>query len=321
MVLTARTVEARPDTGNRIALHLGQRMEEVAPPFFLISTFSIAAAKTYSPVRLAGKTGDREGNREIQTYTLSSRPARPNANGPLVDSAATTFLAKIEMRAIDDVRPNSRNARTHSKKQIRQIAKSVKRFGFINPILVDGSGMVLAGHGRLEAARLLGITQVPVVVITHLSDAEKRAYVLADNKLAENAGWDRAMLAVELGDLAVMLPEIDLDIGITGFSTGELDSLLLDHAATNAIRSTLSNSQKTVLSPQGVAIFGRCDRASGHRVLCGDARSGGRYGEAQQRRYCCDGHHRSALQCPSQRTCWRARQDHSMPSSPLRQAR
>ena len=178
------------------------------------------------------------------------------------------------MRAIDDARPNSRNVRTHSKKQLGQIATSVEKFGFLNPILVDETGMVLAGHGRLEAARLLGISQVPVVVITHLSDAEKRAYVLADNKLAENAGWDREMLAIELGDLAVMLPDINLDIGITGFSAGELDSLLLDHAADerDPVDTVEFQKDRPVTSKRGDLWQMRQRR--GHRLLCGDARSG-----------------------------------------------
>ena len=209
----------------------------------------------------------------ISKYTRSSGPAGPKAKGPLVDSAATAFLAKIEMRAIDDVRPNSRNARTHSKKQIRQIARSVRRFGFLNPILADETGTVLAGHGRLEAARLLGILQVPVVAIAHLSDTDKRAYVIADNKLAENAGWDREMLAIELGELAVILPEIDLDIGITGFATGELDSLLLDHAADerDPADSVEFPKDRPVTSRHGD--LWQMRQQSGHRLLCGDARS------------------------------------------------
>ena len=192
--------------------------------------------------------------RRQPTTGIESHPDRAHStNDP------TRFTPNMSYVDIGTLRSNPRNARTHSKKQIRQIAKSFKQFGFLNPILVDETGMVLAGHGRLEAARLLGSIKVPVVAIAHLSDAEKRAYVIADNKLAENAGWDREMLAIELGELAVMLPEIDLDIGITGFSTGELDSLLLDHAD----RRTRSGRhgripKKTVLSLRDVAIFGRC---------------------------------------------------------------
>ena len=111
--------------------------------------------------------------------------------------------------------------------------RSIRQFGFTNPILIDGNAIVLAGHGRLAAARLLGIDQVPVIRLDHLTDAEKRAYVLADNKIALNAGWDSEMLAVELGDLATEFEDLDVsfDLEITGFSTGEVDQLLLDHEA------------------------------------------------------------------------------------------
>ena len=169
---------------------------------------------------------------------MSKNPTllKANRRSTLASAAASTAIkiqSKIEMRPIESIKPNPRNARTHSKKQIKQIARSKKQFGFINPIIIDESGMVLAGHGRLEAARLLGLKEVPVVEISHLSEIEKRAYVLADNKVAENAGWDRQVLAAEIGDLAVVLPElsIDLDVSITGFSPGEIDSILHDHAA------------------------------------------------------------------------------------------
>ena len=119
----------------------------------------------------------------------------------------------IEYRAIVELRPYDHNARTHSKKQIRQIADSIERFGFTNPILVTDDAGVIAGHGRLEAARLLGMRQVPTVKLSHLSEAERRAYVLADNKLALNAGWDREILAIELQALV----DLEFDVEITGF--------------------------------------------------------------------------------------------------------
>ena len=98
---------------------------------------------------------------------------------------------QIVQKPIQELRPYPNNARTHSKKQITQIAKSISKFGFCNPVLVDDSGQILAGHGRVEAAKLLGIDTVPTCRLSHLSDAEKCAYVLADNRLAERAGWDR----------------------------------------------------------------------------------------------------------------------------------
>ena len=126
--------------------------------------------------------------------------------------------------AIDRLKPWPRNARTHSKKQLRQIADSIDRFGFTNPILIDASNTILAGHGRVEAARLLGLAEVPCVRLEHMSAEEKRAYVLADNKLALNAGWDEEILAEELKELLAV--DLDFDIGLTGFTVAEIDSLV-----------------------------------------------------------------------------------------------
>lgn len=131
---------------------------------------------------------------------------------------------RIEYRAPDQLKPYPRNARTHSKKQIRQIAESIRQFGFTNPVLIDPEGMILAGHGRAEAARLLDLPSVPCVRIDHMSPEQKRAYILADNKLAQNAGWDEEILAKELQFL--LEAEIDLDIGVIGFEAHEIDFLI-----------------------------------------------------------------------------------------------
>ena len=122
---------------------------------------------------------------------------------------------QIEHVAPQSLRPYAGNARIHSKKQIKQIARSIERFGFTNPILVSNDREVIAGHGRLRAAQQLGLTSVPIVVLATMSEGDRRAYVLADNKLAENAGWDRDILAIELQGL------LDLkfdDPELTGFS-------------------------------------------------------------------------------------------------------
>ena len=124
---------------------------------------------------------------------------------------------KIEYTPVRELRPHPNNARTHSKKQIRQIAKSIH---FCNPVLVDDAKQIIAGHGRVEAAKLLSIDAVPTVRLSHLSEADKRAYVLADNKLAEKAGWDRELLAIELQGLI----ELDVDIELTGFEMAEIDA-------------------------------------------------------------------------------------------------
>ena len=137
---------------------------------------------------------------------------------------ATARELKVEPRLIASLKPNPRNARTHSKKQICQIAESIRVFGFTNPVLIDQDGAILAGHGRVAAARQLGWTEVPTIELSAMSEAQKRAYVLADNKLALNAGWDEELLALELGELASL--ELDFDLTLTGFEMAEIDLLI-----------------------------------------------------------------------------------------------
>src|SRR5688572_14094277 len=124
---------------------------------------------------------------------------------------------QIDYIPVDTLQPYAGNARTHSTKQVRKIAKSIKAFGFTNPILADDKFTVIAGHGRLAAAKLLKMPTVPVVRLSHLSEAQVRAYVLADNKLALDAGWDREMLSIELQGLI----DLDFEIELTGFDTAE----------------------------------------------------------------------------------------------------
>ena len=137
-------------------------------------------------------------------------------------------VRQVAYVSVDRLRAHPKNARTHAAKQIRQIANSIKRFGFTNPILVDEDNAVLAGHGRLAAAKLLGLREVPTLLVAGLTEAHKRAYLLADNKLAEKAGWDRPALAIELNNLTPLLEESGLDISLTGFEAVEIDSLLGD---------------------------------------------------------------------------------------------
>ena len=131
----------------------------------------------------------------------------------------------MEKVKIADLKPYPKNARTHSPKQIRQIAKSIKEFGFTNPVLIDKDNCILAGHGRVEAAKLAGLTEVPAVVISHLTPAQKKAYILADNRLAELSGWDKNILKVELEELQ-SIEDGDFDLTLTGFETPEIDVLL-----------------------------------------------------------------------------------------------
>ena len=130
----------------------------------------------------------------------------------------------IETVALECLKPNPRNARTHSKRQLKLIADSVKTFGFVNPILIDKDGMIIAGHGRLTAARRLCMTEVPALRIEHLSDDEIRAYVLADNQLATLAGWDDDILAIELQHLTEVV--VDVDVTVTGFEMPAIDLII-----------------------------------------------------------------------------------------------
>lgn len=138
-------------------------------------------------------------------------------------SPRTTPLS-IVYRPIGDLRPDPRNARTHPKKQIDQIAASIRSFGFTNPVLIDPDGGVIAGHGRLLAARRLEMEEVPTVTLSGLGDAQVRALRIADNKIALGAGWDLELLRLELGDLSAL--DVDIDLSLTGFSTGEIDVIL-----------------------------------------------------------------------------------------------
>src|SRR6266705_1537935 len=131
---------------------------------------------------------------------------------------------KIDYMRVCELRPYPNNARTHSKKQVRQIANSIAKFGFCNPVLIDDDKQIIAGYGRVEVAKLLGIAAVPTCRLSHLSEADKRAYILADNKLAEKAGWDKELLAIELQGLI----DLDFEIELTGFEMPEIDLILED---------------------------------------------------------------------------------------------
>jgi DNA modification methylase len=176
-------------------------------------------------------------------------------------------VSQVESVSLDKLRPNGRNARTHSKKQIRQIAESIKRFGWTYPILADEQGNILAGHGRFKAAETLGRREVPVITIAGLSDTEKRALGLADNKIAENAGWDRAVLATELGELATLLPECNLDLEITGFEPAEIDGLMGDLVD----REDDPADEMPAVVGEPVSRIGDKWHLGQHRLLCGDA--------------------------------------------------
>ncbi len=186
------------------------------------------------------------------------------------------FTPTIERVCVQSLKPYPRNARRHSRAQIKQIAASIERFGFSNPVLIADDNEIVAGHGRVAAAKLLGIDMVPAVRLSHLTEAERRAYVIADNKLALNAGWDRELLAIELQGLV----DLDFEVELTGFSLAEVD-IVLDEAQESAPDGTDASVEDTiptyrhdrpaVTRPGDLWILGR------HKLICGDARKAGAY--------------------------------------------
>jgi DNA modification methylase len=169
----------------------------------------------------------------------------------------------VSYRAVKDLVPDPRNARSHPKRQIEQIIASIRAFGFTNPILVDSDNSIIAGHGRLYAARSMGLAHVPTIVISGLNDTQKRALRLADNKIALNAGWDLELLKVELTELSSL--DIDFDVSLTGFSQGEIDVLLDDSSdADDELIPAIPKKPRT--KPGDIWMLGK------HRVGCGDGR-------------------------------------------------
>lgn len=172
---------------------------------------------------------------------------------------------QIVVRRVEDLMPYARNARTHSDSQVEQLAQSIREFGFTNPVLVDGEGGIIAGHGRVMAAKKLGMNTVPTIRVDWLNDAQRRAYILADNKLALNAGWDEAMLAQELDELRVD----GFDLGMTGFSTREIDELLAsldgDHVGMTEDDAVPEVQAEAISQPGDIWNLGD------HVLMCGDS--------------------------------------------------
>ncbi len=173
---------------------------------------------------------------------------------------------QIEMMDAAKLVPYARNARTHSEDQIAQIAASIAEFGFTNPILIGGDAVIIAGHGRLMAAQKLGLAEVPVIVLDHLTEAQRRALVIADNRIAENAGWDEELLRAELESLR----EIDFDLDLIGFSEAELDALLGDF---DASEDGAVDGEDEVPEPpvEPISRPGDLWIMGNHRLLCGDS--------------------------------------------------
>lgn len=181
------------------------------------------------------------------------------------------FSAGIVRRNIDSLKPWARNARTHSKRQIKLLARSIEEFGFTVPVLIDEKDNVLAGHGRLEASRSIGLQEVPTLRVDHLTEAQKRAYVIADNRIAEQAGWDEDMLLLEFADLSADLSAdaSGIDLGVTGFAMGEID-LMFDrkHAVDDSEVDVVplpERDETAVTEPGSVWQLGD------HLILCGSS--------------------------------------------------
>lgn len=193
---------------------------------------------------------------------LAWRPRRRGNFGVGVMAARVQEQAReIRQVSVAELIPYANNARTHSEAQVASIAGSIREFGFNNPVLVDGENGIIAGHGRVLAARRLGLDVVPVIELAHLSEARKRAYILADNKLAEQAGWDRDLLSLELADLS----DLGVDLADIGFEGAELDALL-------GLQSADPKEEATPEVPANpVSRNGDTWQLGAHRLMCGDA--------------------------------------------------
>lgn len=169
------------------------------------------------------------------------------------------MTTRLEIRPISELIPYFNNARTHSPEQINKLRRSLREFGFVSPVLIDAAGNVIAGHGRLEAARLEGITEAPCVPVEHLTEAQRRAYILADNRLAEDAGWDEALVSSEL----LALRDAGLDLSLTGFGAADV--------ALTSTEEVVEDDCDLTLPDNPVTQRGQIWQLGRHRLMCGDA--------------------------------------------------
>jgi DNA modification methylase len=182
---------------------------------------------------------------------------------PMTEASVPAPQLAVVYRPVESLLPDPRNARTHPKRQLEQIAASIREFGFTNPILIDPEGSIIAGHGRLRAAKTVGMTEVPTITLKGLSVAQKRALRLADNRIAQGAGWDLELLKLELGELSAL--DVDLDLTLTGFSTGEIDVILQGQPdPEDEVIPALPATPRS--KPGDIWILGE------HRIGCGDGR-------------------------------------------------
>lgn len=209
----------------------------------------------------------------IATASRFGDTSKMNANELSIAAASSegtsmkidTSELSIAYLRIEDLKRNPRNSRTHSKRQIRQIAESIRTFGFTNPVLLNRDSTIVAGHGRVAAAKLLGMSEVPTIRLENLSPDEIRAFVIADNRLAERAGWDRSILAIELQHLLTI--DTDFDVTVTGFEIPETDMLLAEpvEKPDPDDEVELSGEENPITKPGDLWELGR------HRLLCGNS--------------------------------------------------
>ena len=178
------------------------------------------------------------------------------------------FERQIELIPVGSLRPYERNARTHSAAQIKQVEKSITEFGFTNPILVDQDGGIIAGHGRWIAAKNLGIAAVPCLRLSHMTEEQKRAYIIADNKLAENAGWDAELLRLEIGALI----ELGFDVDLLGFGADDLEKMLADFDAGSGL---VDENDVPGLPEDAETVVGDVWQLGAHRIACGSCTDAG----------------------------------------------
>lgn len=172
----------------------------------------------------------------------------------------------VQLCAPSELKPYERNARKHSRRQIQQLAASIRQFGFVNPVLVDTESRIIAGHGRVEAAKQLGLTAIPTIRIEHMTDAQRRAYIIADNRLAELAGWDQDLLKLEFGDLLEL--DLDFEIEVTGFASAEIDHLIEGPTPRKIDKADEQPDLPADYKP--VTRLGDLWQLGPHRLLCGN---------------------------------------------------
>ncbi len=202
-----------------------------------------------------------------KSIAASTAKTTTSATSPTAVAAALKPCAAIiEPRALGELKPNPRNARTHGSKQVELLAAGISQFGFLVPVLIDEEDVILAGHGRVEAAKTLKMETVPTIRVSHLTPDRKRAFVLADNRLAQLAGWDDQLLGAELGELFTL--DLDFDVEITGFDTVDFDKL-------DAAASTPAAQQEVVAEVDrdqpAVSKTGDLWQLGTHRLICGSA--------------------------------------------------